>query len=170
MILINRNFNAETQTTNLTENQPALILIFAVRQLCFILRLLVFTKKNTQTWSQPRSVWKMHMHTRIAHLRPMVWMENRITMCTLSDLSYVNFLVNRKAVWQKKRMFMSLVIPLSAGFTTNMRQLRGATDNLSGTNLKQIQTNICTHISCIQLSRHTVRGNNTAEKTTKYHV
>jgi hypothetical protein len=57
---------------------------------------------------------------------------------------------------------------LSESFTTNMRELRCATDNLSGTNLKQIQINVCTHISCIQLSRQTVRGNNIAEKTTKY--
>jgi len=49
-----------------------------------------------------------------------------------------------------------------------MRELRCATDNLSGINLKQIQTNICTHISSIQLSRQTVGGNNIDEKTTKY--
>jgi hypothetical protein len=65
-------------------------------------------------------------------------------------------------------MFISLVIPLSGSFTTNMREMRCATDNSSGTNLKQIQTNIRTHISCIQLSRQTVKGNNIAEKTTKY--
>ena len=56
--------------------------------------------------------------------------KKRITMCTLGDLFYVNSLANRKAVLQKKRIYMSLVIPSSAGFTTNMRQLRGATDNL----------------------------------------
>jgi hypothetical protein len=54
-------------------------------------------------------------------------------MCTLGDLFYVNYLVNRKAVSQKKRMFMPLVILLSAGFATNVRQLRGGTLNLSGT-------------------------------------
>jgi hypothetical protein len=59
-------------------------------------------------------------------------------MCNLGDLFYVNSLVNRKDVRQKKRTFISLAIPLSGGFTTNMRELRCATDNLSGTNLKQI--------------------------------
>jgi hypothetical protein len=91
-----------------------------------------------------------------------------ITTCTLGDLFYVNSLVNRKAVQENKIMSMSLVIPLSAGFTTNMRQLKGAPDNLSGKTLQQIQTNICTRLSFIQLSRQIVRGNSIAKKTTKF--